>query len=129
MNKKNIDPVDYAVNLETLREMEEMTPMTSGELAHLRKWVHTGHDPKRNPWGYLDEDSWPMNYLLSYRKQCDYCIHIYYHFDEQPPQHPSIRTRPEMPYTHMSYRWISVCEIKSPKSTWATACFSFTFWL
>lgn len=82
MKKRNIDPVEYGINLETLRGMEEMIPMTSDERTHLRRWVHNGNDPERNPWGYLDEDNWPMNYLLAYRKQCGYYINVYYHFDE-----------------------------------------------
>ena len=65
--KENIDPIDHQVNLETLHEMEDYLPMTLYERGSLRKWVYSGHDPEKNPWNYLDEDGWYMNYLEAYR--------------------------------------------------------------
>lgn len=61
------DSVDFEVNLDSLHEMEEVVPMTLSERAHLRKWVHSGHDIDSNPWGYLDGDDYLMNYLQAYR--------------------------------------------------------------
>lgn len=58
---------DYAVNLESLREMEEVVPMTSYERARLRGWVKEGHDVESNPWDFLNADGTEMNYLQSFR--------------------------------------------------------------
>ena len=49
----------------------------------LHQWVGKGHDPERNPWGYLDEDSWPMNYVEAYRRHKGYYFVIYYHITEE----------------------------------------------
>lgn len=65
--KNDRDPIDHMVDLETLREMEEVLPMTVYERNSLRSWVYRGNDPERNPWGYCDTDGWPKNYLNAYR--------------------------------------------------------------
>jgi len=61
------DPLDHAVDLETLHEMEEQIPMTSYERKSLKQWVYNGHDPEKNPWHYTDRDGWELNYLEAYR--------------------------------------------------------------
>lgn len=63
---------DYAVNLESLREMEEVVPMTSYERARLRGWVKEGHDVESNPWDFLNADGTEMNYLQSFRIRYGY---------------------------------------------------------
>lgn len=66
------DPVDHALDLVTLREMEELLPMTLNERKSLRHWVYTGHDPEKNPWRFTDCDGWELNYLDAYRKHLGY---------------------------------------------------------
>lgn len=66
------DAVDYEVNKESLREMEEVVPMTGPERKKLRVWVRSGHDVESNPWGYLDEDGFQLNYLQAYRLEYGY---------------------------------------------------------
>ena len=83
MRPKKYNSVEQMVNENSLREMEETTPMTSIERTSLRRWVKQGNSPESNPWGYLDEDSWPLNYLLAYRRNRGYYITVYYHFDEK----------------------------------------------
>ena len=81
MKQKKYKSVDQVINENSLREMEEMTPMTTIERTSLRRWVKQGNSPESNPWGYLDEDGWPLNYLLAYRRNRGYYITVYYHFD------------------------------------------------
>ena len=59
--------IDYAVNLESLREMEMIVPMTSYEREDLRRWVKSGHDIDSNPWHYYEADYSEMNYLKARR--------------------------------------------------------------
>ncbi len=59
--------VDYAVNLEALREMEEVVPMTRHERECLRNWARSGHDIDSNPWHYHESDHREMNYLKARR--------------------------------------------------------------
>ncbi len=59
--------VDYQINMESLREMEEIVPMTSSERARLRIWVKSGHDVDSNPWDYFTESGTEMNYLQALR--------------------------------------------------------------
>jgi hypothetical protein len=64
--------IDYQINLETLKEMEECVPMTKKERDCLRKWVCEGHDPDTNPWDYFDSDGLPLNYLQAFRLEFGY---------------------------------------------------------
>lgn len=73
---KERDPVDHAVDLETMKEMEEVLLMNSDERKSLHNWVYHGNDPEKNPWGYCDEDGWPMNYLEAYRYRHGYTYKI-----------------------------------------------------
>lgn len=66
------DPIDHAIDLEALREMERIIPMTSNERKSLRNWVYRGHDPEKNPWHYTDRDGWELNYLEAYRRHNGY---------------------------------------------------------
>ena len=59
--------VDYSVNLESLREMEEVVPMTLHERDCLKNWVKGGHDIDSNPWHYFESDHREMNYLKARR--------------------------------------------------------------
>ena len=59
--------VDYAVNLQSLHEMEELVPMTLHERECLRRWVKSGHDVDSNPWHYFESDNLEMNYLKARR--------------------------------------------------------------
>lgn len=64
--------VEYQVNLEALREMEECVPMTRKERERLRKWVRKGHDPETNPWNHFDSEGFPLNYLQAFRLEHGY---------------------------------------------------------
>lgn len=64
--------VDYAVNVESLREMEELVPMTSYERSRLRGWVKEGNDVESNPWNFLNADGSEMNYLEAFRIRFGY---------------------------------------------------------
>ena len=64
--------IDYQINKETLREMEEDVPMTLSERNALRKWVKYGHEVESNPWDYYDSDGYMMNYLQAYRIKFGY---------------------------------------------------------
>ena len=77
------DWVARQVNMETLREMEQMITMLTADRTALHRWVIKGNDPERNPWGYLDEDGWPMNYVEAYRCHKGYCFTVYYHITEE----------------------------------------------
>ena len=66
------DSVDFEVNLESLREMEEVVPLTKQERYELRSWVRKGYDVESNPWGYLDSDGFLMNYIQAYRLEFGY---------------------------------------------------------
>ena len=80
------NPEEWAVreaNLEALYEMENVIPMLPPERKALRAWVSKGHDPENNPWGYLDQDDWPMNYVEAYRRRHGYFFNIYYHIIEE----------------------------------------------
>ena len=82
---KNKNPDEWAIreaNREAMNEMEEVIPMLSGERKALRAWVGKGNDPGNNPWGYLDEDDWPMNYIEAYRRHRGYFFTVYYHIIE-----------------------------------------------
>ena len=68
---------------EALQEMEKEIPMLAAERTALRRWVNQGHDPGDNPWGYLDEDAWPMNYIEAYRRHRGYYFNVYYHVIEE----------------------------------------------
>lgn len=65
--KKECDPIEHAINLCTLREMEELIPMDYYERNRLRDWVYRGNAPEKNPWHYVDKDGYPMNFLEAYR--------------------------------------------------------------
>lgn len=64
---------DYQINLECLREMEDLIPMTSRERSAIRSWVRSGHDPESNPWGYFDADSEYLNFIQAFRLEFGYC--------------------------------------------------------
>ena len=64
--------IDYQINKETLREMEEDVPMTLHERESIRKWVKYGHEVESNPWDYYDSDGYMMNYLQAYRIKFGY---------------------------------------------------------
>lgn len=66
------DSVDYQINIWSLREMEEIVPMTLFERKCLRRWVRSGHDLESNPWDYLDSDGMPLNYLQAHRIKYGY---------------------------------------------------------
>ena len=76
--KRDCDPVEHAINLCTLHEMEEMLPMDAHERYNLRQWVYRGNNPEKNPWNYTDEDGWMLNYLEAYRYHHGYKL-IYKH--------------------------------------------------
>ena len=71
------------INKETLAEMESSIPMLTIERTALRRWVKQGNDPERNPWSYLDEDGWPLNYVEAYRRHRGYFFTVYYHIIEE----------------------------------------------
>ena len=81
--QKMEDWLDQQVNFEALREMEEVIPMLSAERKALRRWTRHGNNPGDNPWGYLDEDGWPMNYIEGYRRHKGYYFNVYYHIIEE----------------------------------------------
>lgn len=64
--------IDYQVNMETLREMEEFIPMTKYERDALRSWAKQGYDVETNPWGYADSYGGLLNYLQAYRLEYGY---------------------------------------------------------
>lgn len=64
--------IDYQVNLESLREMEECVPMTRRERDCLRKWIRKGHDLDTNPWDLIDSDELPLSYLQAFRLEYGY---------------------------------------------------------
>ena len=64
--------IDYQINKEALREMEEDVPMTLHERESIRKWVKHGHEIDSNPWDYYDSDGYMMNYLQAYRIRFGY---------------------------------------------------------
>lgn len=70
--KPDVLSVDYQINLETLREMEDLVPMTLHERNAIRKWVHSGHDPESNPWGYFDADGESVNFIEAFRLEFGY---------------------------------------------------------
>ena len=59
--------VEYEVNWEAFREMEELVPMTRSERSNLRRWVMDGNDVDSNPWKYFEMDGASMNYLKAHR--------------------------------------------------------------
>ena len=59
--------VDYDINLCSLREMEEVVPMTLLERSRLRSWAKEGHDVDSNPWKIFEPDGSNMNYLKAHR--------------------------------------------------------------
>lgn len=64
--------VDYQVNMESLREMEECVPMTKFERDAIRRWASRGNDIEINPWDFKDQNGWPLNFLQAYRLQYGY---------------------------------------------------------
>ena len=66
------DPVDHALDVTDLHEMEENIPMLSSERKSLRYWVYTGHSPETNPWHFTDSSGWELNYLEAYRRHLGY---------------------------------------------------------
>lgn len=61
------DSIEYIVNLQALKEMEEIVPMTLRERRRIRCWAGKGHDIESNPWDYRDEYGYPLNFLEAYR--------------------------------------------------------------
>ena len=59
--------IEYQLNKEALREMEEVVPMLPCERNAIRKWVRMGHEVESNPWGYYDADGFMLNYLQAFR--------------------------------------------------------------
>ncbi len=59
--------IDYEINREALRELEEMIPMTSLERSRIREWVMSGHEMETNPFRLCELDGSEMNYLKAYR--------------------------------------------------------------
>ena len=70
--KPDILSADYQTNLESLREMENLIPMTLHERNAIRKWVHSGHDPESNPWEYFDADGESVNFIEAFRLEFGY---------------------------------------------------------
>ena len=68
---------------EAMHEMEKEIPMLASERKALHSWVGRGNDPGNNPYGYLDEDDWPMNYVEAYRRHRGYFFNVYYHVIEE----------------------------------------------
>lgn len=66
------DSAEYMVNMESLRELEEVVPMTLPERSALRRWVTKGFDIETNPWNAVDEVGCPLNYLRAYRLEYGY---------------------------------------------------------
>ena len=84
MNPEETDDwISRQVNKETLAEMENVIPMLTVERTALRRWVNKGNDPERNPWGYLDEDGWPLNFVEGYRRHKGDFFNVYYHIIEE----------------------------------------------
>ena len=46
--------------------------MTLRERSCLRRRVRSGHELESNPWGLLDSDGMPLNYLQAYRIEYGY---------------------------------------------------------
>lgn len=66
------DSIDYRLNLEAFHEMEQVVPMTLYERNALRHWAQSGYDIDSNPWDFLDEYGYPLNYLQAYRLEYGY---------------------------------------------------------
>ncbi len=81
--KNERDHIDHMIDLETMKEMEETLLMNSIERKSFHSWVYQGNDPEKNPWGYSDEDGWPMNYLEAYRYHHGYTYQIRYRIIEE----------------------------------------------
>lgn len=64
--------IDYQINIEALREMEELVPMTIHERNAVRKWVKNGHELDSNPWDYYDSDNSPLNFIQAFRLKHGY---------------------------------------------------------
>ena len=64
--------IEYQLNKDALREMEEVVPMTLSERTAIRKWVKCGHEVESNPWGHFDGDGLMLNYLQAYRLEHGY---------------------------------------------------------
>lgn len=64
--------IDYEINLEALREMEEVVPMTKPERRALHKWVSKGYELESNPWNATDSEGYPLNFLRAYRLENGY---------------------------------------------------------
>ena len=64
--------IDYQINMLTLKDFEEVVPMTSFERSAIHKWVKNGHEIDSNPWNLLEDDGYPMNYLKAYRFKFGY---------------------------------------------------------
>ena len=75
--------IDKQEKLEALYEMERVIPMLEMERKALRRWVSRGNHPEKNPWGYLDEDGWPLNYVEAYRRRKGYSFTVRYHIIER----------------------------------------------
>lgn len=58
---------DYEINMECLKEIEDIIPMTVSERKSLRSWAKSGHSVDTNPWNYCDSGGVLLNYLLAYR--------------------------------------------------------------
>ena len=68
---------DYEVNLAALHEFEEIVPLTLPERDQLRNWVKKGFSIDSNPWAYVDEDGYLMNYIQAYRLRYGYSSGIW----------------------------------------------------
>ena len=64
--------MDYELNLQALREMEDLVPMIRSERSALCRWNRSGHDVDANPWNYCDTDGIQMNYLRAFRIEFGY---------------------------------------------------------
>lgn len=68
------DPVDHAIDLAALHDVEERLPMLNSERKSLRSWVSFGHSPDTNPWHYTDSDGLELSYLEAYRYHHGYLL-------------------------------------------------------
>ncbi len=64
--------VEYTVNMESLRKLEEVVPMTMPERSALHNWASKGFEIYTNPWNAVDEKGYPLNYLRAYRLEHGY---------------------------------------------------------
>ncbi len=58
---------EFEFNLDSMREMEDVIPMTRPERDRLHIWVQHGNDVNTNPWRIFEPDGSPMCFLKALR--------------------------------------------------------------